>query len=366
MREVEAALTAARSGLERVQQDHANAHAEALAQARERARSRSAFEARQGYAHGPRQALTSGIAGVIGSVADLVRVPEAYELALGSALGRRAENVVVEDADVAQAVLKHLKKVGGWATLLPLELVSGRAVTPSGAFTEDAPGVVGLLLDLVSFEARYKGVFASLLGGTVVVASLEEAVALARAHASRPRLVTLGGDLLEASGAVTGGKRALNTGLLGAAAELKETEESAETAQGEAARLKEAVAAAQEAFKARQREVAARREALQRAEAALAEAQGALATRRSRADELGRLERTLQAQLDALVPPETPEGAAEEASPALGRALEAARLAQAEAAREREASARRLYETEGALGVFRERARVYGAARARL
>ena len=91
LRGAEAAERRARGGLETLQRDHANAHAEALALERARARSRGAFEARQGYAHGPRQALTSGLPGVIGSVADLLRVPEAYEVAASSALGRRAE-----------------------------------------------------------------------------------------------------------------------------------------------------------------------------------------------------------------------------------------------------------------------------------
>ena len=215
--------------------------------------------------------------------------------------------------------------------------------------------MVGLLLDLVAFEARYAGVFAALLGNTVVVTSTEAAVALARAHALRPRLVTLGGDLLEASGAVTGGKRQVNTGLLGAAAELEETERAAAGALGEAARLKEAVVAAQEAFKKNAREVVTFRETLGRTQTALTEAQGALATRRSRADELERLGRTLQTQLDALASPgviEKTEEAAKETVgevglPALEGAQEAARDA---ATQEREASARRLYEAQGALG----------------
>ncbi len=371
LRGAEAAERRARGGLETVQRDHANAHAEALALERARARSRSAFEARQGYTHGPRQALTSGLPGVIGSVADLLRVPEAYEVAASSALGRRAENVVVEDAEVAQAVLVHLKRVGGWATLLPLELVSGRA-TALGTL-QNAPGVVGLLLDLVAFEARYAGVFAALLGNTVVVTSTEAAVALARAHALRPRLVTLGGDLLETSGAVTGGKRQMNTGLLGAAAELEETERAAEGALGEAARLKESVVAAQEAFKKNAREVVMFREMLGRIQTALTEAQGALATRRSRADELERLGRTLQTQLDALVSPgvkeETEEAAKDTVGeadlPALERAQEAARAAREAATQEREASARRLYEAQGALGVFRERAGAFEGAQVR-
>ena len=124
---------------------------------------------------------------------------------------------------------------------------------------------------------------------------------------------------------------------------------------GEAARLKEAVTAAQEAFKKNAREVVTFRETLGRTQTTLTKAQGALATRRSRADELERLGRTLQTQLDALVSPEVKEETEEAAKETLGEAdlsalegaQEAARAARDAATQEREASARRLYEAQG-------------------
>ena len=89
------ALEAAQAALAQLHQDYAEASAEAQARTQAAARQRAAFEARRGYAQGPKSALTSRIAGVVGSVADLITVPPEYAQAVSSALGRRAEHVVV-------------------------------------------------------------------------------------------------------------------------------------------------------------------------------------------------------------------------------------------------------------------------------
>src|SRR5690606_35803206 len=67
--------------LERLRQELADVHskqamaaAEEMASKRAAERLRAAHEARRGYTQGPRTALSAGISGVIGSVADLVRV----------------------------------------------------------------------------------------------------------------------------------------------------------------------------------------------------------------------------------------------------------------------------------------------------
>src|SRR5690606_32889216 len=87
-------LEHARQELESVHRVQAMAAAEAMSSQRAVERQRAAFESRRGYAQGPRNALASGIPGVIGSVADLVRVPPQYQQAVSGALGRRAEYVV--------------------------------------------------------------------------------------------------------------------------------------------------------------------------------------------------------------------------------------------------------------------------------
>ncbi|HEX7001587.1 MAG TPA: chromosome segregation protein SMC [Trueperaceae bacterium] len=224
-----AALERARQALATVHERQALAAAEAMATKRAAERLRSAYEARRGYAQGPRTALSSGIRGVIGSVADLLRVRPEHQPAIAAALGRRSEYVVVEDAATGQAVIEYVKNSGGYVTVLPLDLVRpnfGR-VDPSEV---TRPGVVGAATELVEVEPRFAAVRDLLLGGTLVVTELEAATAIARGRTSRPRLVTLDGDLLETSGAMSGGKRSGQSTVLGLGADLEAAESAAEEA----------------------------------------------------------------------------------------------------------------------------------------
>jgi chromosome segregation protein len=169
---------------------------------KEQQRLESARQARTHLSHGPRKALESGIDGILGPVADLVRVPADLETAIGAAMGRRLENVVVRDGSVAREVIEILKRVGGRATFLPLDLLRSRPRRDSAINNER--GVRGLAVELI--ECDYAVVAENLLGETLVIETLNRALELARKYPQRPRLVTLDGELLEPGGAVTGGR----------------------------------------------------------------------------------------------------------------------------------------------------------------
>lgn len=361
--DLQAVLETNRQQLAELQQQHAHALAEAQALGRAAVRSRHAFEARQGYAQGPKHALTSGIDGLIGSVADLIRVPKDYELAIGSALGRRTENVVVDNAETAQKVVQHLKQNGGWATLLPLDLISPRpAKLPD--HLAGADGVIGLCLDLLEVEPRYRAVLQQLLGNTVLVASMDDAVALARRHKQRPRLVTLEGDLLEPYGAITGGRRQVNTGLIGLATEVDEAEAVAVQAEDEEQRCLHEIQAAQQAFKSLQDEVMTTTERLRELELALAQRREQAAAQRSLREELTRGREILLTRLTDLVPPEPADAEAATVTDLEAEfdAVQSALLKQRQdVARLRQTAA----ESKQALAIFRERQGAYEASLAR-
>ncbi|MEX2501169.1 MAG: chromosome segregation SMC family protein, partial [Trueperaceae bacterium] len=262
------ALDAARRELETAQASHAREAAEARARERAAERQRAAFEARRGYAEGPRHALTSGIDGVLGSVADVLRVPESLHDAVPLALGRRAEYVLVRDAEVARTVLTHVRSRGGWVTLLPLDLVrpSTPRLDPKLAQHE---GVLGLASELVDADARYRPVVDQLLGTTALLRTTEQATAIARRFVRRPRLVTLDGDVLEPGGALSGGRPQNRASVVGAAAEFEEAEAQRDQAREQASAAGADVERAQAAFRsardardaARERVEAARRTA---------------------------------------------------------------------------------------------------------
>lgn len=205
--------------LRKLHEQHADAVAELRSEERSVERLTAAYEARSGYAHGPRAALTSGIPGVLGSVAELFAVAPEYQEAVAALLGRRAEYVLVDTADTAVKVLAHVKTTGGYVTVLPLDVVRARnATTP--AIAREA-GVLAIAREHVETEPRYDTVLRQLLGDSVIVDSTERAAALARQFAQRPRLVTVTGELVEPSGAMSGGRRQRGPTVLGAAAELE-------------------------------------------------------------------------------------------------------------------------------------------------
>ncbi|WP_337868871.1 AAA family ATPase [Meiothermus sp.] len=185
-------------------------------------------------AEGPKRARDSGIPGLMGVVADLLQVPAGLELAIEVAMGGRMQWVLTEHEQAAQAAVQHLKQHGGRATFLPRSLLRGARERERNWAAQ--PGVVGLARHLVALPACPEAL-PTLLGETLVVETLEAALALARAHPGHPRLVTLEGELLETSGAITGGRVQRGGQMLSLRRRYQETQAEAERLEAEAQTL---------------------------------------------------------------------------------------------------------------------------------
>ncbi|WP_088891090.1 chromosome segregation protein SMC [Leptolyngbya ohadii] len=145
--------------------------------------------------------LEAGLPGICGVVAQLGRVDPQFQLALEIAAGGRLAQLVVEDDGVAAAGIALLKqKRAGRATFLPLNKIRPPQVTPIANWKRPE-GFIDYASNLIECDDRYKDVFAYVFGGTVVFQTLEAA----RRHMGQYRIVTLDGELLEPSGAMTGG-----------------------------------------------------------------------------------------------------------------------------------------------------------------
>ncbi|QLL29769.1 chromosome segregation protein SMC [Thermosynechococcus sichuanensis E542] len=142
--------------------------------------------------------LGADLPGVLGLVAQLGQVEPRYQLALEIAAGARLGNIVVADDSVAAAAIAILKRErAGRATFLPLNKMARPKPLPPISLE----GCVDYALNLVTFEPQYAPIFAYVFGSTLVFESLEAA----RQYLGQYRMVTLEGDLLEPSGAMTGG-----------------------------------------------------------------------------------------------------------------------------------------------------------------
>jgi chromosome segregation protein len=175
---------------------------------RERQRQLDKLEAQQqaqqeaAGTYATKMVMQSGLPGVCGLVCQLGRVEPDYQLALEIAAGGRLGHLVVEDDGVAAAGIELLKrKQAGRATFLPLNKIRGNRSGINRALMRSTEGLIDYAVNLIECEPRYQDIFAYVFGNTMVFNRLENA----RRYIGQYRMVTLEGELLEASGAMTGG-----------------------------------------------------------------------------------------------------------------------------------------------------------------
>ncbi|WP_455057124.1 chromosome segregation protein SMC [Jutongia sp.] len=162
--------------------------------------------------------------GIIGVVADIIRVEKDYEIAIETALGGSIQNIVTDNEQTAKAMIALLKKNRyGRATFLPLTNISGRGVNQAQNILRE-PGVVGFGSSLVHAEARFDQLVEYLLGRFVVVDHIDHAIALAKKYKHSLRIVTKEGELLNPGGSMSGGAYKNNNNLLGRHREMENLE----------------------------------------------------------------------------------------------------------------------------------------------
>ena len=196
-----------------------------------------------------KQAERGELRGIHGPVSRLVHAESTYALAIETALGAAAQNVVCDREEDAKRGIEFLKKSnGGRATFLPIQTTKGNLLTEKGLENEN--GFVGIASELVTVDSQYEQIARSLLGRIAVAEDLDYAVLIARKYGYRFRIVTLDGQVVNAGGSLTGGSHVKGAGLLSRRSEI-------ERLQAEKAKLAKKAEKAQEALKTLQQEVSA-------------------------------------------------------------------------------------------------------------
>ncbi|HZG38523.1 MAG TPA: chromosome segregation protein SMC [Nodosilinea sp.] len=179
--------------------------------------------------HATKLLLESGLAGISGLVAQLGKVDPKYQLALEIAAGARLGYLVVENDQVAAKGIEFLKqRRAGRATFLPLNKIRAPRFTPVPDWKRP-DGFLDYAVNLIDCDSRYRDIFAYTFGSTVVFDTL----AAARQYLGDYRIVTLEGEILETSGAMTGGNVSSRSGSLHFG-----TVEPAESTEAQALRLR--------------------------------------------------------------------------------------------------------------------------------
>jgi chromosome segregation protein len=147
--------------------------------------------------------------GIMGIPGEIIDVPRGLELAIDIAAGRNLENIVTDSVDHAHQAIDYLKSHKlGRVTFLPLNILKVQAVPATILQQLDKQkAIIGLASRVVNYDARYTKAVEYLLGRVLIVEDLDTAIHIFKRINYPLRIVSLEGDLLNASGAVSGGTK---------------------------------------------------------------------------------------------------------------------------------------------------------------
>ncbi len=159
--------------------------------------------------------------GMHGVLANIIDVPKEYQTAIEMCLGASLQNIVTETEEDAKKLIEHLRVNNlGRASFLPITSVKGKKLDNIKGKKD---GVIGIACDLIKFDKKYEQIVLNLLGRTVIVDNMQNAIKLSKENNYSFRIITLEGDVINPSGAITGGSVAKKTvNILGRSKEIEE------------------------------------------------------------------------------------------------------------------------------------------------
>ncbi len=251
----------------------------------------------EGFSTGALAALKQS-QNVLGSLADKIRVPDQYVVAVETALGHNLQLVLTEQPESAQEILADLsanKKGRASIAALGLQNLESKVQNP-----ESLPANAQAAVQIVEADEAVKLLVGGLLATTLIVPDLAAATAALRETKGAFDFVTLTGELLNRHGIYTGGYlngKGSSSGpssILGRKnqiAELKKQLEQLHEQVGEISRRKGALLSEQTGLQA----------SLQQAQTELREQEVAIATRQGEFKALENSRRVLHQKIDTVV-----------------------------------------------------------------
>ncbi len=158
---------------------------------------------------------------VMGVVANVIKVDQKYEIAIEAVLGNSLQNIVTKNEEDAKYLIAHLKERRyGRITFMPLTSIRPRVIEDKSVLKE--VGCLGVTSDFVSTKDVFVPVVDSLLGGSLLVDNIDNAIKISKKYGYRFRLVTLEGEIILPAGTISGGSKKAESGLLSAEREIDE------------------------------------------------------------------------------------------------------------------------------------------------
>jgi len=160
----------------------------------------------EGYNNTVRMLMQRSQAGIIGTVSDIIEVPSEYVTAVETALGGSLQHIVCETDSDAKSAIKWLKSTkSGRATFLPVASVKADRIGLDSS-VRSASGFIGIASEMVSTEKKYSEIIDYLLCRVIIADNMDNAISISKKNIGGYRIVTLEGEVINAFGAITGGR----------------------------------------------------------------------------------------------------------------------------------------------------------------
>ena len=178
-----------------------------------------------------------------GTIADLVHTDKQYEVAMETAFGGAMQSIVTETQRDAQQLIEYLRVNRiGTATFLPLDGMRPREDSRDLRRALSEKGAIASANDLIRYDEHDTNVIKNLIGNTLICENLTDATRIRNHFPEAFRIVTLDGDIIQTSGAMSGGHRSKEANLFSADRLIRESEDKIKQYRSELSRLTAALA----------------------------------------------------------------------------------------------------------------------------
>lgn len=147
---------------------------------------------------------------LIGVVAELLKIDPKYEKAIEMALGSNSQNIVTPTELDAKILIEYLKNNKlGRITCLPSDIIKANTINLNESDKKDY-NIIGLGHELIEYDLNYENIFKYLLGRTIIIKDIDNAIKFANKYKHRYKIITLDGDVLNPGGSLSGGSNYKN------------------------------------------------------------------------------------------------------------------------------------------------------------
>ena len=191
----------------------------------------------EGFNKGVKEVLKNkNLQGIQGALGQVIEVPSKFEKSIEASLGAYMQNIITNDESSAKFAINYLKKNNlGRVTFLPMNIIKSNKIDTRNI--KVGTSFIGIASDLIKFDDKYRNIIENILGRTIIIDNIDNAIKFAKENNHKFKVVTLDGEILNPGGSLTGGSLRVSGNILSRKRLINEYKEKIELLKAEIDRL---------------------------------------------------------------------------------------------------------------------------------